>query len=126
MGEFPHQRNVRIDRHRYTNTYLYYVLGAGKASATVSSWAATASGGLAWEKRCEESRVAGLDSACEMLARPALSARFMSGGDGNPLDRARFILADDLRHYGPITLNDSAGACRADVSAWQTEYVIDL
>ena len=61
------------------NTYLYYVLGNGQASATASASAATASAGPASQHDCAQGGMAGLASAGRDGRAPALSAALHGG-----------------------------------------------
>jgi len=81
------------------NTYLYLVLGNGKA---MRYGIGVGREGLHLVRRresVEDGAVAGLASAGRNDRPPALSARFMAGGEGNPLAPVRCTWA---RHFNRI------------------------
>src|SRR5262249_60723942 len=84
------------------NTYLYYVLGGGKAiryGIGVGREGFTWSGVKAVERKAEWPD---WHPPAEMIARQPYLPRFMAGGPGNPLGaRAMYIGGTIYRIHGP-------------------------
>ena len=100
------------------NTYLYYVLGSGKAvryGIGVGREGFTWSGVKAVERKAEWPDWI---PPAEMLDRQPYLPRFMAGGPGNPLGaRACISVAQSTASTERMPRPRSANKCRADASA---------
>jgi lipoprotein-anchoring transpeptidase ErfK/SrfK len=103
------------------NTFLYYVLGGGKA---IRYGIGVGREGFAWSGVKTVERKAEWPDwipPAEMLERQPYLPRFMTGGPANPLGaRAMYLAGTVYRIHGTNSRPRSARACRAAASAWST------
>ena len=109
VGGLQHQRGAGHDLIDTPNTYLYFVLGGGRA---IRYGIGVGREGFTWagmQPSPASSRMAGLASPPEMIARQPYLPRFMAGGPGNPLGARAMYLGNTVYRIHGTNAPDTIG-----------------